>query len=599
MRKAHFLKENKGTEIPTRCIFFDTETKTTQVDLDTSKLELWFGQALYRRRRKGNEWTGGEWHTFKTGSDCWQFIVSKCAAKTKLYLYAHNLIFDLTTTKGISWLKAHGWVITRAIVDDPPTIITARKGKATIQMIDSFNYFKVSLADIGKSFGLDKLPMPSRRSKMEIWETYCKRDVEVLSRAMLGYFDFVVTNSLGNYAFTMASQAFAAFRHRFMRHRVFVHSNEKALLLERDAYHGGRTEAFFIGERRGSFFTLDINSMYPYVMADSLYPTRLLTVLETATKDALKKYLRTRCVVSDVWVHTPDPVYPVIKDGKLIFPVGRFRATLTSPELSYALAQDHVSVVFRTAIYEAEQLFQLYVTSFYDWRQQYNEQGNQAFAVLCKYMLNSLYGKFGQTGRVYTESGRIDDNVIKTWEEWDVDTHTLRKFRAFGGIIQELERDGESYNSSPAIAAHVTAEARMYLWKLILLAGRENVFYVDTDSLTVNQQGYHNLLLYYGNKELGLLKVEKRFRHLVIHGAKDYRFGDKTRIKGIRKSAREVSPGVFEQDRFSKFKGMVRRGDLDTMTVTRQTKHLSRVYNKGEVQSNGQVLPFVLGGKPA
>ena len=592
MRPAHYLKKNAGVEIPTRCIFIDTETIPETLSPKSERHILRLGSALYKRRYKGSHWTEGEWLDFTDNSVLWQFVTDKVKPGSKLYLYAHNLVYDLTITNGIKWLTDRGWKITKAIIDDPPTAIQFRLDNRSIMMIDSFNYFRSSLASIGESIGLAKMTMPRRADPDQAWNAYCRRDTEVLATAMIGYFNFISENRLGNYQITLASQAFTAFRHRFMSEPVFIDNNEKAMTLARGSYHGGRTEAFYIGSQKGSYYTLDVNSMYPGVMAINQYPVKLQTVYNRVTIPELAAYLKTKCVIAKVDLETDEPVYPIYCKGKLVFPVGKFETVLSTPELDHAIGLGYIKRVKQAAIYNRAPIFRAYVLELYRLRRAYAEENNHTFTWLCKIMLNSLYGKWGQLGRVYEEIGETDPSEVRVWSEWDSETKTMHRMRAFGGVIQELTPQGESYNSHPAIASHVTAHGRMELWRLINLAGLDNVYYVDTDSLTVNKRGLDNLPQGYIGKDLGALKIESHFRNITIHGAKDYVFGSKTRIKGIRSKAEQIAPGHYRQDHFSKFKTMLRAGDLDSMIVYSQDKHLRRVYDKGIVTDSGRVQPL-------
>ena len=107
--------------------------------------------------------------------------------------------------------------------------------------------------------------------------------------------------------------------------------------------------------------------------------------------------------------------------------------------------------------------------------------------------MNSLYGKFGQRGRRYEELEDTYDMDVKSWTDVTHPEGIVTHYRQFGGIIQAFKDEGESTHSFPAIAAHVSAEARMELWSIINEAGRDNVFYCDTDSVLVNEDGYKNL----------------------------------------------------------------------------------------------------------
>lgn len=594
VRIPHYLKHNVMGEQPRQAIFFDTETNEHKKTLFTSELTLKFGMACYTRTKPNNEWTQPEWFKFTDNTAFWEWVTNKTRPKTKLYLFAHNLVFDLTITRAFTSLTDLGWKLVKAIVDDPPTILQFKLDTSSLCFVDTFNYFHSSLAELGQSIGHEKLPMPVELDSSASWDTYCKRDVEILKDSMLTYLTFIKDNDLGNFQLTIASQAFTAYRHRFMGKRIFIDNNPKALTLARDSYHGGRTEAFFVGEKTGDFYLLDVNSMYPFVMATNKFPTVLKGVFNRASEPDLKSWLDSYSVIADVTLTTPENCFPLKTKEALIFPTGKFRCSLSTPELGLALAKGYITRIHRVAVYQCAPLFEKYVYTLYNLRLKYHEANNIAFEYLCKLMLNTLYGKFGQNGRVYEDHGEALNYDIKSWTEWDADTHEIIKFRQFAGKIQSYKTESESFNSHPAISSHVCAYARIWLWKLITEAGIENVYYMDTDSLVVNKEGYDTLNMFHTGDSLGELKLVKRFKHLVIHGPKDYVFDELVRIKGVSKKAVKLDSNTYRQDKFGKFKTMVKKGSLDTMTITKEIKHLKREYRKGWVTYSGRVEPFTI-----
>ncbi|GAH79866.1 unnamed protein product, partial [marine sediment metagenome] len=90
------------------------------------------------------------------------------------------------------------------------------------------------------------------------------------------------------------------------------------------------------------------------------------------------------------------------------------------------------------------------------------------------------------------------------------------------------------------------------------------------------------------------LKIEQDSRSVIIRGLKDYTFGSKNVIKGVRKNAIEVSRGVYQQEQWPSFRGLLRSPEPETYTVKTTTKHLTREYTKGTVNFDGIVDPFVL-----
>ncbi|GAI37610.1 unnamed protein product, partial [marine sediment metagenome] len=170
-----------------------------------------------------------------------------------------------------------------------------------------------------------------------------------------------------------------------------------------------------------------------------------------------------------------------------------------------------------------------------------------------------------------------------------------KQIRYLLGEIFELVGYGECFNSFPAIAAEVSAYARMYLYKLMKQAGFENVFYCDTDSLIINEVGLCKLENQIDATNLGSLKVVSSSTNVVIRGLKDYSTATKQVIKGIRKNAVEIRDGVYEQEIWPSFKGLLRSGQTDTYTIKKTTKVLYRKYTKGHVSPDGFVSPFALG----
>lgn len=594
MRKAHWLKTLKKTSLPSHFIFVDTETKNKDIS-DSEKLQvLWFGYACYVRRLHGNTWTKPKWKRFEKRKDYWDWVMSHLKLRTKLYIFSHNQAFDFTVLRGFSTLRRRGFKLRKAIIESPPTILIFKKDGKTICILDTYNYFRLPVKSLGKAMGIDKLEMPEIVRSKEVWNQYCKRDVEILLKLMLFYIGIVKDWELGGFQFTGASQAFAAFRHRFMKCQLLIDDNVKALGLARSSYYGGRTECFHIGEIKGELYLVDINSQYPFVMKYNKFPTKLVSVWNNITDNEFNGLIRKYSLCCEVLIKTDVPIYPYIQDKRLIFPVGEFITNLTTPEIIEAKGRGHIKRVMKAAIYENADIFSEYVDFFYNKRMEFEANGNKELSFMCKIMLNSLYGKFGQNGYIYeTTKGDKEDKIL-TWDELDLETGIVYKYRQFGGIIQTLTKDSESYNSHPAISGHVTSYARLYLYHLIEQAKHQNVYYCDTDSLLINKEGLYGISAYLHDTNLGALKIERKISRALIRAPKDYIFDEIEKIKGIRKNAVQISENTYQQDVFPGFKGMIQKGNLDDFIIKTIEKHLTRSYKKGNVSAGGEITPFLI-----
>jgi len=250
--------------------------------------------------------------------------------------------------------------------------------------------------------------------------------------------------------------------------------------------------------------------------------------------------------------------------------------------------------VHAAAVYERAVIFREFVAAVWRGREDTLAAGNRLYNQHWKYIGNSLYGKFGQNGRVYETDGAAPVASVRNYIDYDLDTGTLYKGREFGGLRQTWRDEGESRDSMPAIAAHVTSAARVLLWQYVCAAGREQCLYADTDSLLVTRAGTDRLAEYVAPGELGALKIEMTVTGATIHGPKDYVIGTKWRTKGVRKGALWLAPGHVEQEQWASLVGLIRLGDLSAPRTWPVRKVLARGYLKGIVRPDGRVDPLRL-----
>lgn len=615
-RSPHYIKANHSADYPQQCVWFDTETylrdSTGQViplaewkvkyldpvDPRHDKLEvthhLAFGYACYERKHHNGEWSDEDWLKFTSPDEFWSWVVGKVRQKTKLYLFCHNTSFDLPVLNVFKLLPRLGFVLRSAIIDAPPTILRFSNGNGTIVVLDTLNIWRMPLKYLGKEIGLGKLDMPDNNDMGVDWETYGRRDVEILRAACKNWFDYLKVNDMGGFAPTLASQAMLVYRHKYMKHKIFIDCNPRALQLTREGYYGGRVECFYIGQYYGSFSALDVNSMYPSVMQKHRYPCKLLAATQYATVSDIRIWLRSYSICARILLRTDKPFAPVRRDGKLLFPIGEFECILSTPELEYALKHAEILEVYEVAVYENEYLFTDFVDAGQAKKEQCKRDGDHVGEFHAKKISNSFYGKWGQSGLKWVENEWIEDMTCKQWSEIDLETGRIIYHRQLAGLVQTKETEGESRDSFPAIAAHVTAYARMELWSIIEQAGRENVYYCDTDCVLTNEIGVDRLADRMDEFALGALKIAGKYDEIALFGNKDYWFGSKVKTKGVRKDAIWLDGNRVQQEQWSGLKGLLRDDAMDAPRTRKIIKNLKRRYDKGAVSEAGNVLPHRL-----
>lgn len=639
------MKPNKKVETPSHFIFYDTETRSKTLSPTEEELTLKLGVAIYHRVRENeHKEDNREVIVFRTPSEFWDFVESKCFNKVKLYVFSHNQDFDFNVVNGWNELEKRNWKIKFQVSETGVFIAVFRKEKKTLVVLDLFNYFKTSLEELGHDIGLEKLKVNFEKcSEQELIE-YCKRDTEIVEKTILMFRQFLKENDLGNFRYTIASQSLTAFKHRFNKYKIEIHNHEEALRLGRLSYRGGKNVAYAIGKlpRKNYYYKLDLNSGYPNLMLLNEYPIKFLKFFDAQPKRLKKskpfKFLRKLlgeekeekyypsenkkilmkylfkphyCVIARVLVKTETDFIGVRKNKKLIFPTGIFECVLTTRELEYLVEQygwDAVIDVGQISVYKSAKIFSDFVNFFYNLKLKYEEEGNKSFRMFAKYMLNTLSGKWGQQN---TKTVEVKDNKRgKSGYEiiYDVEKKMFRRFFSFGGKTWEYTREKEEAEDSfVEISSHITADQRVLISRLsqFVIDNGGKVFYVDTDSLVVDNKGYKilkeepyrvygkNLESFIG-KNIGQLKVELRCRNLEIHGAKDYVFGKEVKRKGIKHDAKQVGENVFVQKQFPSSKRIIR--DKGRIIVKTVTKKLNRKYDKGLLIPNKEgyfdVIPF-------
>jgi len=561
----HTLRKNARTAIPYGHIYFDTETNFHVNQEGNTEHTLKLGVAIYVRYNKDLKIISRKVFRFKNTWQFWEFVMKRIGQTQRIVIFAHNIFFDLWVTQFYLQAFKAGWTSKIPYTKGLMYIDRIKKGKQSIDLVNVGNYFK--------------------------------RDAEILEKVMLGWFQFIKNNDLGNFGLTLPSQAFNAYRHKFMGTKLYLHRPGQPERLERQSYKGGRVECFFIGKApKDTYYKLDINSMYPYVMANRDYPYRCMYALKNPALTRLEPWLSEHCVIAEVEIDTPEPVYPVYHEGKTIFPVGHFIVTLTTPSLKYALSHGHIKEIKEVGLYNKANIFKDYVNYFYGKRKEYQKAGNDIYQYACKILLNSLYGKFGQKSRIEKTVDYSDNMACRREEIIDIRTGRLITEMIFGGKKRITEiNEVESFNSFCAIASHVTDYARMLLWSYIKKAKPKTLFYCDTDCLIVNSEGYKTYENEIEPNSLGAFKIEDVSTDLEIRGLKHYRFGKDWKRKGVRKQAEQISDYQFVMDIWPGFPLVFRQKMTEPYTVYKQEKNLTEEYTKGEVQFDGWVKPIRIG----
>jgi DNA polymerase type B, organellar and viral len=508
----------------------------------------------------------------------WSWLGKRALRKGVTWVFAHNLGFDFTLLGGWSGIDRGEVSLGFAVLEDPPSILVLRSGRRTFKWVDTLNYWRVSLAQLGLWCGLPKLPLPSRTAPASSWLTYCRRDVDILETVILGLIREVARNDYCSWQVTAAGLAWATYRHSFMGKRPVIHGNYRALALERKACFGGRLECFKTGKVSEEVSAWDVNSLYPSVMASQPMPCSLATYLTEPRREDMHAYLRHYRGVAEVALASGHPPFPRSTASGVRYSRGEGSYWLAGSELERAFDSGAVVGVQRAALYLAEDLFSAFVVQFYRTKCAARIAGKNLEELAAKMMLNSLSGKWAQRGsRWVTDPTLTAPSRWGFWNYYDERRRQMVRCRSLAGCAQYHQTGFEPRHSLPAVYAVITAGGRTELDRCLSVAGKEHVLYADTDALHLLSRGevhVHTAGLV-GESRLGALRETCRGPDAEYWGPKHYRIGDRTVCGALSARAVAVADGVYLQDSFRGVHETIASGVLDRILVDTKTIELA------------------------
>ncbi|MGB9614710.1 MAG: DNA polymerase, partial [Fervidobacterium sp.] len=301
----------KKSTYPKRLIFFDTETTQKQVHTITYQIfklacfQVYDREKIYAKKE--------EYYTFQK-EEAQKYILSKILRKNTTYIISHNIVFDGTVVDLFKVLIQNHFRPTFFHQKGTTTILKFEgKRNEKLYILDSLNYIKLPLAIIGEAIGLPKLHINFKTCSNSELFLYCTRDTEIVAKAVSQLFNFIIQNRLGSIRTTIPAQAYEAYTKRFAKIPIQYQKDPTVQVLERESYHGGRTECFFIGKKQEPVYLLDINSLYPYILKTQKLPYQYIFTsqnpsIEDLTSLAAKEYF----AIAKVLINTNEPVYPYV-----------------------------------------------------------------------------------------------------------------------------------------------------------------------------------------------------------------------------------------------------------------------------------------------
>lgn len=439
-------------------------------------------------------------------------------------IFAHNggkfdFMFWISELRGEVKFKGRG-------------IMAARIGNHELR--DSFHIIPEKLANFKKDhIDYELMKKGNRRKHKQEIIKYCLSDCRYLLDIVKSFVaGFGLKISIGQAAMSELKKHYKVERMCEIEDREI-----------RQYFFGGRVECLagaghFVSGFGESYKLYDVNSMYPYVMANRQHPISSSFIMRSGKPNANTIFLDLNCRNYGALVKRAEN-----NETTATAQEGFFRTTIWEYEMAlrYDLI-DNVHVI-RCIDFPMRSNFAEFVNPLYEKRLHTKElmrtlqEGTTAFNdvkkddIFYKLILNNAFGKFAQNPRNFKEHYLTEPDEMPP-EYWFMNINEMPDAERERYMVPAFESDAYWIWSKPsphfrfnnvATAASITGAARAQLMQAIQLS--DDPIYCDTDSVICR-----NLReLPTSPTELGAWDIEKELDEILIAGKKLYAF----KVKGI------------------------------------------------------------------
>jgi len=382
---------------------------------------------------------------------------------------------------------------------------------------------------------------------------YCVNDSKLLLGVMNKFarliFDRFKLN-LRNYP-TLPSLAFAIFRAHYLPKGDLGLIDLKGKISAdiRLSYTGGSTDMFIPKNPKGKkIYAYDVNSLYPFVMKNYMYPIgkgifiEFIKKMELSQNSDIFGFFLAEIIAPINLSHPILQIHHKTKSGiRTISPVGSFSAWFFTEELKNALNFGYKINLIKGYTFEKVNIFSGYVNDLYSLRLSYPKSDPMNF--ISKILLNSLYGRFGMKeineDIFIIKKGELDNFILRdnVKEIIDFGKQLLIKVD-LENLEDKIDGKENIQNINISIASSVTAYARIFMSQFKNNPLLPNLYYSDTDSVYFDGPLPDNFI---SSTRLGALKLEGIYNEAIFLAPKVYALKNQEeeiiKIKGLNKQA--------------------------------------------------------------
>lgn len=396
--------------------------------------------------------------------------------------------------------------IRRLCVNDRIGILDYSFGGVRWVWVSATNYVPVPDEELAASLGITWADTEGERHPDPGCRRTARDRAHLYLRLMMRLSEWWGGSARAPFPLTAGQAAVGVLRTHVAPRTLMAHKRPDAHRLERQAAFGGRATVWFygdvgdvrgtgadgqpapppsrLGREPGPAVLIDVRSMYPYLLREMTFPTKIVTVERAPPAGEPAALARHYGVVAAVRVRTRVGEYPRRDGERTTYPVGEFDTVLTGPEILNLRSDGGVVHCYEMALYKMGRPFREAAAAMIAMREEARRDGFHAWECFSKLCANAMGGKLAQRfGRWVERRGKVAVQRWGDWQEIDDKTGSVRRYKAVCGLVSE--RCDDPYPPGPYTAAfaYLTAYGRIHMRRLREACGAGCVFSQDTDGL--------------------------------------------------------------------------------------------------------------------
>jgi hypothetical protein len=485
---------------------------------------------------------------------------------------------------------------------------------------DTMNHWQLRVSDMGKilsqhlGFDFSKLPSDFYGFKYAAMDAIISRSYACIQKQYYANRGIQLKFTPGATALKFFTEGRDNNGRPLNAYKLYNLNEQDELEWLSEANRGGRTEVFSLKEYEGKVGYFDLNSAYPYVMKNGIFPLpkidhwreghkEIEAVILNPSFEGIAEVEVDATNIGGTIAHVPYLGTVEKTYGRFVFPLGRWKTKYTFYEIRAALRFGYKFKYIKAAVYKQAFLrppFARYVDLCYAIREEGNAKGDKILKDIGKSLGNNLFGKFGQRLR-----------PTKLADPSNYNRDDIRNNIILDQYILIEENNGFARHTNVIWSAYITAMCRNLLFTHIAnsISKGNEILYCDTDSIFITGGDWPES----HQTQLGALKHEGDLSYFkailpktyVYQKADEQKRNHKTKGVPASVSERFINEGIVEYDKPMKIREALRRKQFNTKEPVeagvpainawvRVTKQLKGDYTKRQVNKDGSTKPLWL-----